>query len=393
MPNQPRERGVRGAGTVRVVSAKDERPIRVRWEVWVSLPDGEKKRLSGNVSHPNNPAHAKAAGRRALELAKAKASEQRQNVADRFPDMRMSELLEQWLELRAMELRPKTLESYQSVIRLHVLPYLGTKRVRAVNIDVLTEWQQLLAQTSLQRTRVMAHQRVSQALEWAVSRGIISSNPALNRFTKPKKVQAVRQLDVYTEEERGQLVAAGRSDTGPFGMMTAFALVTGMRRGEVLSLKWSDIKGTVAFIHDSMDAQQRSDGTTKTKAGTRRFPLSSVAMKLLDEQRARQDLLRQRAGPLWTETGYVFTTGEGKPQWADNWSRAHARLCRRIGVRHLTIHDARRTYITHALKNGASEETVASQIGHSNTVLLARTYRVTLAEERARVIEVMVPGF
>ena len=386
----PKKRGQRGEGTFRVVSEPGVKPVRVRWEIVVKLPSGRKERLSGNVSHPTHEDRAISAAKDARSKAKHKAESQGVTTDK---NLTMKQLMAAWLAYKKASLKPKTYDSYRSIIDLYVSPgaYLGEKKVREVSIATLQDWHTELAKTGHQRTRAMAHQRVSQALDYAEGRGVIFKNPAKNDLARPQGVTTVQDRGAYTPMEMALLIRAGRADKTVFGRMTALFLLTGMRRVELVALRWSDIKAGALRLHDTMDNLGRSDGTMKTTSSKRPLPLSAAALEVLKEAKAFQQQQREKAGDKWEDTDYVFTTKTGGHQWADNWGRHDVKLHKGLGIVRRTLHEKRSTWATTALNQGVPLSTVSAQLGHKNQNITLRAYAKNLEEMAARVVTLNLP--
>jgi integrase len=135
------------------------------------------------------------------------------------------------------------------------------------------------------------------------------------------------------------------------------ALRTGLRKGELLGLRWenTDLNSGTATIRHSLQRTRTGGLTqlpTKTRASERRIALPTECIHSLKEHNKRQEKERQEAGASWTDTGLVFTTLTGRPLDASHLSRSFRRFLDHAGLRHIRFHDLRHTTATLLLEQG-----------------------------------------
>jgi integrase len=252
-------------------------------------------------------------------------------------------------------------------------------------------------------TAHQAHRTIRTALNEAVQRRYITSNPA-SLAKAPRLVD--EEVEPYSVDEiRRILEAASELRTSA---RWAVALALGLRQGEVLALRWSDVDldaGTLLVRRSRLRPKwlhgcdrpcgrkypgycpQRKPAReesveTKSRAGRRRIGLPDELVALLRKHRDEQDRERDTAGQLWTEGGWLFTTPTGSPlnhrSDYDEWKR----LLVRAGVRDGRLHDARHTAATVLLLLGVPERAVMGLMGWSNSAMAARYQHITAAVQR-----------
>jgi integrase len=129
----------------------------------------------------------------------------------------------------------------------------------------------------------------------------------------------------------------------------AFVLLVlyGMRRGEVLGLRWQDIDAEAGLVRIRQQVQRIQGelhfGPVKTRAGSRDLPLIGLAQEALATRRVVQDIDRAKLGRCWTDTGLVFTTRTGRPVEPRNLVRSFTRICEANGIRRIRVHALRHT--------------------------------------------------
>lgn len=284
-------------------------------------------------------------------------------------DMALEQFVEEWLRSSvATRTRPRTLDSYSGLMRLHVLPTLGDIKLtkltpapvqRLLN-DKLSEG---LSPTTVQRIRDVLRNALNQAVRWGyVSRNVV-------QLTDPPKVEPA-ELVPWSLDEARQFLKFVEDDR----LHAAFLLaaVTGMRRGELLGLRWEDVdlERGVLSVRTSM---QRLSGKglvsspPKTAQSRRTLQIAPAICNALGRHRERQHLEREFAGEAWEESGYLFTSLVGTPMDPRNLSARFQELVKKAGVRRVRLHDLRHFAATVQLMDGAPVKAVQAQLGHSNS--------------------------
>ena len=211
---------------------------------------------------------------------------------------------------------------------------------------------------------------------------VIERNPAaLVRVLGPPR----RERVPLTVEEVRALLRSSR-DHRLHGMLVAFALL-GMRRSEVLGLRWEDVDLDQAFLQVRRGLQ-RVDGQltllpTKTARSRRTIPLPGLVVDVLVEHRDRQDAERVALAGRWPESGFVFTTPIGTPIDPRNCTRIVQEACRRAEVRVVRLHDLRHGCVSVLLGLGVPPRTAMEIAGHSTIDMTMNVYgHVTLDDKR-----------
>jgi integrase len=158
------------------------------------------------------------------------------------------------------------------------------------------------------------------------------------------------------------------------------ALRTGLRRGELLGLRWSDVDFTTGILSVRQTVQRvRHTGTVivlppRPRASERRIPLPADSLQVLREHRQRQELHRKTAGDRWQESGLVFTNTIGGASDPGALNRNFAATCDLAGVRRVRFHDLRHTCATLLLDQGVELITISSLLGHARIGITADVY-------------------
>jgi integrase len=162
------------------------------------------------------------------------------------------------------------------------------------------------------------------------------------------------------------------------------ALHTGLRRGELLGLRWGDVDLDRAVLHVRRSLVQ-SGGVMgfqepKTSSGRRTIALDAPCVVALREHRARQAEQRLRMGSLWQDHDQVFATELGTPLEPSNVDWRFRALLARAGVPRIPFHGLRHTHATLLMKHGVHPKVASERLGHANITLTLSTYSHVLPQ-------------
>jgi integrase len=165
----------------------------------------------------------------------------------------------------------------------------------------------------------------------------------------------------------------------PYYTLFFTALYTGMRRSEMLALRWQDIDFIFSQVSVSRSLHQLKDGSyiftqPKSAKSRRTIALSPSANLTLQENKEKQEATKDKLGVPLKDDDLVFSTPEGKPLRPNTVSRAWNMLAARAGVRVIRFHDARHTHASILLKQGVHPKVVQERLGHSTISTTLDTY-------------------
>ena len=269
--------------------------------------------------------------------------------------MTLEDYLYEWVELRAPGLRPRTIESYTSLIRLHIVPSIGHRKLTKVKPKHIARMLQGVIDAGHTRTAEMCYVVLRAALRSAVEQRRIVWSP-MDAVTRPRHIPA--ETMVWSRAQTRAYCAAIVGDRHQIAWLLAVGM--GLRRGEICGLRWSDIDLRARVLHVCNQRQRLDDGRVvdappKSRAGTRTLPIPRMVCDAL------------RRNYQWGD-GYVV------PITPSALDAAHRRLLRRLALPYIRLHDLRHTMATNAVRNGAAMRVLASVLGHSDPALTARVY-------------------
>jgi integrase len=226
-----------------------------------------------------------------------------------------------------------------------------------------------LSPATVRRVHATLHHALKDAVRWQH----LMQNPA--DAADPPRVRR-SEMKVWTPSElRGFL----KSIHG-HRLYAAFALaaLTGMRRGEVLGLRWGDVDldgARVAVRRTLVTVGYRVEmSEPKTAQGRRSIDLDPTTVTVLKGHRAQQAEERLAWGPQWADGGWVFTQESREPVHPDTFSKTFDRLVKRAGLPRIRLHDLRHTNVAHSLAAGVPVKVISERVGHSTTAFTQDVY-------------------
>ncbi len=303
----------------------------------------------------------------------------------------VSQWMEEWFEnVCKIKVRPSSHQTYRGYIDHHIAPYIGKTPIEKLStMDLQKLCRKLMDKGRVKRIESEKQpkglgpktvrnimQVISSAMDFAVAQKIITENPC--KAVALPKVEKQEMQTIPAEQLQAFLTEAKAS--GVYEMYY-IELSTGLRRGELLGLKWQDIDWNNAVITVRRQVARVNGKITeaplKTKNSYRRVSISPQAIEVLKAQKAK------------TNSEYVFPSPTGGPISPDSVNNMLKRVLARAGIPKVRFHDLRHTFATIALQNGVDIKTVSSILGHFSAGFTLDTYaHVTTAAQKEAAITI-----
>ena len=226
------------------------------------------------------------------------------------------------------------------------------------------------------KTVLHYHRLLSSMFHTAVEWQIIPANPA--ERVKPPKVQA-QEAKYLDDEQALHLLDLLQAQPIRYRAPVLILLYTGMRRAELLGLEWRDVDfdhGTLTISKSSLYLADRGvfEDETKNRSSNRVIPIPATALQILADFRKWQISERLRLGPLWQDSGKIFTNAVGKPLHPDTLTGWFHDFIAKTDLPPIHLHNLRHTNATLMIANGVAVTTVAGQLGHANAATTEKIY-------------------
>ena len=321
------------------------------------------------------------------EQARDRLVEEQSKVVRGIPvadeSWRLGPYLDYWLEnIVKPTRRDATYALYETIVRLYLKPGLGHHRLRQLSVRTVQAFLNAkIAEGQSNRNVHMMRQVLSAALTRASREELLSRNVARLAELPAWEPGEVRP---WSADEAMAFLRAARSD--PLYPAFVLLILYGMRRGEVLGLRWQDIdldagkfriRQQIQRIHGSLRT-----GPVKTRAGNRDLPIPELARQALLMRQERQAADRAAFGRAWQDLGLVFTTRSGLPIEPRNLVRSFRRICDHHKIRLIKVHHLRHTTASLLKKLRVPPRDAQMILGHAHISTTMQIY--THVDEEAR---------
>lgn len=281
-----------------------------------------------------------------------------------------------WLASMRSRVRATTWRSYRSNLEKHVVPRIGGLKLQALTpIHLNALYSDLLQDQGLSaRTVQYIHAIVHRALVEAVEARLLPINPASR--AKPPRPDTPT-LGVPGTEEVRRLLRTARGSIWETPIIVAAG--TGMRRGEILGLHWSDVDLDAARLRVVTSLVRLDDGPgfapPKTARGRRPVALPPFVVMALRHHRTKQMKRRLSLGRTWADNDLVFDRGDGEPFDPDSFTHGFRKIARQAGLSHVRLHDLRHAFATMLLGQGIHPAIASAILGHATPGFTMRVYQ------------------
>jgi integrase len=301
----------------------------------------------------------------------------------------LREFLEQvWLLSKDGRVEVATLDQYTWAVRRHIVPLLGAVRLRDLTAEVVDGWlRELVAVGESGKPRLgptsarLVRKVLSMALEEAVQRGRLARNPVV-LTQPPRRDRSYKKLGWTLDEARAFLATAA-----DHRLYAAFhlCLVTGLRRGEILALRWADVdlaNRELQVVQQLTTERGRPVlKQLKTQQSERVLTFGPVTAAVLEAHRGKQRSEAELVREAWQDRGLIFTTAMGG--WIDpnNFGRLMDSLVEQAGVPRITPKGLRHTAQSIGRVVVGDDKVMQERLGHADIGITLGTYTHVVSEQ------------
>lgn len=302
------------------------------------------------------------------------------------------EFLTEWLTTSKQRLTAGTHYSYSQLAKKYILPALGNVRLRDLNPSAIQRfYNQKVTEGVGLRTVQKTHVVIHASLNAALKMGLIGRNP--DDATQPPK-PTHKEMRFLTQDEVKRLLETAKQIDDRHYALYFIAIVTGMRQGELLGLKWENVDLEKGILNIKFSMTRLPGGSLKmqkpkTKSSERSVKLGKESIAVLEEQKGRLKLEKAKSNGYWQETGHVFTSSVGTPIDPTNLTRQFNHLLKEAGLNRVRFHDLRHTAASLMLNNGVDVLVASRRLGHAKPSITLDVYGHLIPSIQAEAADVM----
>jgi integrase len=286
-----------------------------------------------------------------------------------------------WLPMIETRIKPSTFDSYRRNMELHILPALGQRPMQQLTPMMLNAlYSRLIADRGDGRplsakTVRYIHTIIHKALEDAVDAGLAVLNAAERAKPPRPERRDGQEIRCWEPDELARFLNHVRGTR--LEVAWRIAAMTGMRRGEVLGLRWCDVDLDACRISVRQAVVSVAYAvllSTPKSHQARVIDLDQTTVDLLHQHRSNQDVDRNRWGSEYSDKDLVVATENGEPIHPHSLSQAFERLVKRADLRPIRLHDLRHTHATMAVKAGVPLKVISERLGHESPAFTMKQY-------------------
>ena len=316
-------------------------------------------------------------------------------INDTVPDstLTVKELYEEYIKAKEQEVRATTLAKSKGILNNRILPHVGSTRLDKLDTQTLQKWKLTIGNLDIKvTTKRNAYKEFRALLNYAVKMDYITRNPLLKigdfkevYFEKPQD-----KLHYYTPEQFKKFIAIAKehcNSMSEYGFYVFFniAFYTGMRKGEINALKWSDVDGNIIHVRRSI-AQKVKGGDVETppknKTSYRDLQIPSNLLQILKEHKERHEKEKRYTDDFRVCGGYSVLRDSSIENKNKQYS-AEAKLP------HIRIHDFRHSHASLLANEGINIQEIARRLGHAKIEMTWNTYSHLYPREEERAIKIL----
>ena len=305
-------------------------------------------------------------------------------------DMIVDAWYDYWIGIKKQTVRPNTVRNYTERYERNIKKVIGSKLLTEVKPVHCQKIFSDMAEEGYKTTTIyQARIALYNMLEFARENDVIITNPCKKSVKsdmgKPSEKKEALTIDV---QKKFLDAVVGYSYENQY----CFILQTGLRTGELIGLRWSDIDfdNRTMKIERTMEYRYKVGewrvGPPKSKSGYRTIPLTDEAIRILKDQRAKNRSLKLI--PIeWTDT--VFLCRKGTPVKNSTYDTGLFKYCDRVGIPRFSMHVLRHTFATRCIEGGMKPKTLQKILGHSNIGITMNLYVHITEDEKHREIDLV----
>ncbi len=283
---------------------------------------------------------------------------------------------------------PRTIESYESIAKNHVIPALGHYQLRQLNRQSIQEYYSKACETLSPRTVAKHHRLLSQALKYAVRQSYMATNPC-DLVDSPK--WQPKPMRTMTEWEVSIFLEAAKDSQ--YYPVYYTALSTGLRQAELCGLRWRDLDLDLCSLSVNQVLYKRLGicelKPPKTSYSRRRLSMTpKLALYLKDYKAEKETLYWRVVGNSLPLDSLVFGF-LNKPCDPSTLSHDFAIMARKAGIEGVRFHDLRHTFASLMLMKGAPAKVISEALGHASVAFTLQTYAHVLSGMQEKAMELL----
>lgn len=315
-------------------------------------------------------------------------------LADTHTTPTVKQLYDEYIAAKSAEVRQSTLSKSKSILTNHILPVFSAVPLTDLTTPALQEWKNTIAAKDIQiKMRQNTYKEFRALLNFGVKMDYLEQNPLLKvgNFRDAYETKPAEVLHYYTKDQFVSYAKAARDSADTllsWGMYVFFCIAyyTGMRKGEINALRWTDIEGTTLHVRRSVAQKIKGEAIVETppknKSSYRDLQIPAPLIKILEEHKNRQQQDKR-----WCEDWRIC----GGPECLRDTTISHynEKYAAKADLPRIRIHDFRHSHASLLCNEGINIQEIARRLGHADVQMTWNTYSHLYPREEERALEVL----
>lgn len=312
------------------------------------------------------------------------------------PKIMVNDLLDIYEKKRGKEIRLTTMRKKKTIFKHHIEPFFAGVALKDLDAGKISAWRDWLGKEDTKvGTKNNAIRELHAYLNFAAETKLIPANPmTIKQFRDPYKQTDAEKLRYYTKDEWAKFAAAlkkwaeARNDLQGWGIYVFFNLAyyTGMRKGEVNALRWSDVENNTVWVRRSVSQKIKGQRVTETppknESSVRRLQMPAQLVAILDEHRERQ-----KGDKRWNENYRICGGPDVIPD--TTLEKTNAAIAAAAKIKKITIHEFRHSHASLLCNAGINIKEIARRLGHADVNMTWKTYSHLYPAEEEKAVAVL----
>ncbi|HMS24199.1 MAG TPA: site-specific integrase [Acidimicrobiia bacterium] len=306
-------------------------------------------------------------------------------------------IIQRWIPSMKTQLKASTFDSYKRNLNNHVIPFLGNTSLTEITPHKLNNlYTELLLNGNKRggglsaKTVRYIHTTLHKALADAKDEGLIRNNPAERAKPPLLRTSLKKDMNVWDAKTLGQFLEYTSDERlGPAWHVLA---MTGIRRGELLGLRWNDIDSEhkrIIIRHTLVSVSYQIIESTPKNHQTRIIDIDDSTIQILRKQQESQNFDRSNWASIYADSDLVFSRENGTPIHPDSLSQSFERAIKRAGAPRIRLHDLRHTHATLAMQAGVPIKVISERLGHESPSFTMKQYAHVLPTMQAEAASII----
>ena len=312
--------------------------------------------------------------------------------------MSIKQLFDEYIKVKQYEVRETTLDKTKRIIKRHVIPKLADVSIDKMSVKILQEWKVSLEEQGLAlKTKKNVFSELRSMLNYAVKMEYIPKNPLTKVGNFRSALSTKQEISFYTPEEFRKFInvakelALKKQEKSQslyewnYYVFFSIAFYTGLRKGEIHALRWSDIENGYLSVKRSLTQKlHHKDIETppKNRSSFRTLQLPTPLIEILNEHKMRQQLLTD-----FNDDSMVL--GDGRSLRDTSIQNRNIQYASLAGVKRIRIHDFRHSHASLLANMGINIQEIARRLGHARIEMTWNTYSHLYPKEEEKAMAVL----